>query len=144
MLRSTSPSCVAFNSILGDDPYDKINSFIIKIGDILEDISNEGFIKILRISRHVYNFGDMQPEPSLADCMTMMIRDEAKATEGTKLYYYLKAMVMCMLKDSLEKINADQESITNVETKIYDIITSFKAVSFNSNDIFIHPYNSLV
>ena len=117
MLRSVSPSSVAFNSVLGDNPFDKINSFITAIEDILADISNEGFVKILRISRRAYNFGDMQPEPSLADCMTMMIRNEEKATEGTKLYYYLKAMVMCMLKDSLEKIDADQETITNIETK---------------------------
>ena len=106
----------------------RITNFVNDCGDIIKELNFEGFKKFLQItSQNAYNFRQMTPNHSLADCMTIMIRDynEIKETNSLVGYYY-NAMVFEFLQRSLQLINANQEQIDNLDTKIIENFNLFK------------------
>ena len=123
----TSSTAVHYLERSNDTPLDRIKNFIDDIGDILTTIENEHLVKFLQeCSRRAYNFRNQNPMPSLADCMNTMIRDQNTLDPNSKYYHYYNAMVFEFLQSSLRVINAEQEHINHLNSKINDSLAEFK------------------
>ena len=106
----------------------RITNFVNDCSDIIKELNFDGFKKFLQItSQYAYSFNKENQNLSLADCMTIMIRDynEIKETNPFVGYYY-HAMVFEFLQRSLRHINADQEQINNLDIKIIENFNLFK------------------
>ena len=106
----------------------RITNFVNDCGDIIKELNFEGFKKFLQItSQYAYKFKFTEQNHSLADCMTIMIRDYNEIKETNRLVgYYYNAMVFEFLQRSLQLINANQEQIDNLDTKIIENFNLFK------------------
>ena len=107
----------------------RITNFVNDCGEVLKDQDLRVFKKFLQItSQYAYNFRQMTPNHSLADCMNIMIGDynEIKNTNPLVGYYY-NAMLMEFLQRSLHQVNATQEQIDKLDTKIIENFENFKA-----------------
>ena len=123
----TSPIDVFSINNLNDTPCQRITKFIDNIGDILSEVDNEHLVKFLQIcSERGYDFKNKTPMLSLADCMTTMIRDQNTLEPDSKYYHYYNAMIMEFLQRSMVAINANQEHIDDLNTKINDSLEKFK------------------
>ena len=123
----TSAAAIGYLERSDDTPCDRIKNFIDDIGDILSEIEYEHLQKFLKICiQRAYNFRNQVPMPSLADCMNTMIRDQNTLDPNSKYYHYYNAMIMEFLQQSLTVINADQDHILRLNTKINDSLAKFK------------------
>ena len=127
----SSPNPMVLEELKQDDTDVKtrITNFVNDCFDIIKELNFEGFKKFLQItSQYAYKFKFTEQNLSLADCMTIMIRDynEVKVTNRLVGYYY-DAMVFEFLQRSLQLINADQEQIDNLDNKIIENFNLFKS-----------------
>ena len=126
-MSPTSATSIAYLERSNDTPCDRIKNFIDDIGHILFTVDNEHLVKFLQTCSHrAYNFRNQVPMPSLADCMTTMVRDQNTLDPNSKYYYYYNAMIMEFLKRSMTLINAEQDAIDNLNPKINDSLDKFK------------------
>ena len=127
---TSSPTSATFIGYLersSDTPCDRIKNFIDDIGDIISEIDNEDQVKFLQTCSHrAYNFRNQVPMPSLADCMTTMVRDQNTLDPNSKYYHYYNAMIMEFLQRSMTLINAEQEHIEHLTPKINESLEKFK------------------
>ena len=130
---SSSPITVTNMEILNSSQempvHKRLERFVENIDDILcnDEYDEKVFMKILEISMtNAYNFKSMEPMPSLADCCNILIRDQRKFQENTKLYHYYDAMVSWFVMTCLEHINAKPEHVQNLRLKMRDSIYKFK------------------
>ena len=123
----TSPMEVFSMTRPNDTPCQRITMFIDNIGDILSEVDNEHLVKFLQIcSERGYDFKNQTPMPSLAECMTTMIRDQNTLEPDSKYYHYYNAMIMEFLQRSMGVINANQEHIDDLNPKINQSLEKFK------------------
>ena len=123
----TSPMDVFSVNSSNDTPCQRITMFIDNIGDILSEVDNEHLVKFLQIcSERGYDFKNQTPMPSLAECMTIMIRDQNTLEPDSKYYHYYNAMIMEFLQRSMGVINANQEHINDLNPKINQSLEKFK------------------
>ena len=123
----TSPIDVFSINSSNDTPCQRITKFIDDIGDILSEIDYEHLRKFLQIcSERGYDFKNQTPMPSLAECMTTMIRDQNTLEPDSKYYHYYNAMIMEFLQRSMAVVNANQEHIDDLNPKINDSLEKFK------------------
>lgn len=123
----TTPMDVFSINSSNDTPCQRITKFIDDIGDILSTIDDEHLIKFLQIcSERGYDFKNKTPMPSLAECMTTMIRDQNTLEPDSKYYHYYNAMIMEFLQRSMAVVNANQEHIDDLNPKINDSLEKFK------------------
>jgi hypothetical protein len=107
----------------------RITNFVNGCVEVIKELDLRGFKKFLQItSQYGYQFRQITPELSLADCMNIMIGDynEIKNTNPLVGYYY-NAMLMEFLQRSLHQVNATQEHIDKLDTKIIENFENFKA-----------------
>ena len=100
----SSPNPMVLEELKQDDTDVKtrITNFVNDCGDIIKELNFEGFKKFLQLtSQFAYKFNEVNRNISLADCMTIMIRDynEVKVTNRLVGYYY-DAMVFEFLQRS--------------------------------------------
>ena len=123
----TSATSIGYLERSCDTPCDRIKNFIDDIGNIISEIDNEHLVKFLQTCSHrAYNFRNQDPMPSLADCMTTMVHDQNTLDPNSKYYHYYNAMIMEFLQQSLTLINAEQDAIDNLTTKINQSLVKFK------------------
>ena len=123
----TSATSIGYLERSSDTPCDRIKNFIDDIGDIMSEIDNEHLVKFLQTCSHrAYNFRNQVPMPSLADCMTTMVRDQNTLDPNSKYYHYYNAMIMEFLQRSMALINAEQDAIDNLSPKISESLEKFK------------------
>ncbi len=123
----TSATSIGYLERSSDTPCDRIKNFIDDIGDILTEIDDEHLRKFLQIcSERGYDFKNQTPMPSLAECMTTMIRDQNTLEPDSKYYHYYNAMIMEFLQRSMAVVNAEQEHIDHLNPKINDSLEKFK------------------
>ena len=126
-MSPTSATAVTYLERSNDTPCDRIKNFIDSIGDILSTVENEHLKKFTQIcSQKAYNFHNQDPMPSLADCMTTMVRDQNTLDQNSKYYHYYNAMIMEFLQRSMTLINANQEHIDHLNPKINNSLDKFK------------------
>ena len=128
-LRSTNPSSSTDVELLNntnDPPCQRITKFIDDIGDILSTVDNTHLTKFIRQCSGAYNFINITPMPSLADCMDTMIRDQNTLERESKYYHYYNAMILEFLQRCLITTNADQNAINNLTPKLNESLEKFK------------------
>lgn len=110
-------------------PHLKIKNFVESIDDILtsDEYDNDLFIKILQITiSSGYKFISQEPVPTLATCANILLRDQKKFPENSRMYHYYNAMISLFMRESFKKIGAKSEHIIMMTNKINTSIENFK------------------
>jgi len=113
----------------------RIEKFVLGIsqpdGHILQlEIPNEIQLlkEILQVTEEAaYKFHQKSPNPKLADCMNIMIKDKLSIQDtNPMLGYYYEALILEFVQRSLKSINAEPEHVNALDTKIIENFLHFK------------------
>ena len=119
-------------------PVEKIKKFVDDLYYIMVGMDLCQFKKTLQLtSQLAYKFKDYEQELSLADCMTIMLRDRratppSNTMENTRVYYYIEAMIFEFCQRSLKVVGAEENTINDLDSKIELNFNHFKGFQVNN------------
>lgn len=115
-------------------PKQRIITFVNEILDILLVLEPEDFTKIAHIAwSRAYDFskrdqhGESRENPSLANCMNIIIKDRNSFNDTNKMFHFYDIMAFNFLEKSITVINETNDiPMINLNAKITESIEKFK------------------
>ena len=109
-------------------PVERVVNFVIEAAEVIVTLELVGLKRFLQLtSEYAYDFNNISPTISLADCMSIILEDKKKVeTNNPIVGHYYQAMLFDFVQRSLSVIGGSQEDIDNMNPKILRSFQEFK------------------
>lgn len=109
-------------------PVERVVNFVNEAAEVIVTLELVGLKRFLQLtSEYAYDFNNISPTISLADCMSIILEDKKKVeTNNPIVGHYYQAMLFDFVQRSLSVIGGSQEDIDNMNPKILRSFQEFK------------------
>tara|TARA_X000000368_G_scaffold410525_1_gene394122 strand:- start:321 stop:725 length:405 start_codon:yes stop_codon:yes gene_type:complete len=109
-------------------PVERVVNFVNEAAEVIVTLELVGLKRFLQLtSEYAYDFNNISPAISLADCISIMLEDKKKVeTNNPIIGHYYQAMLFDFVQRSLSVIGGSQEDIDNMNPKILRSFQEFK------------------